>query len=119
MQDGLKRKNMRLRNYDYSQNGAYFITICSHNRDPLFAEISVGQGLCSCRTTPIGGIIEEEITTVSTRYTRIVVDKFVVMPNHVYMIIVIDAGRQEQSPCPTATIGDIVCAPKGRINAME
>ena len=107
-----KRKNMRLKNYDYSQNGAYFITICSHNRECIFSEVLVGQGLCSCRPTPIGSIIEEEIIALPTRYPHLTVDKFVIMPNHIHMIIVIDAGRQEQSPCPTTTIGDIVCALK-------
>jgi len=111
-----KRKGIRLKGYDYSQNGAYFITICSHNRETIFAEISVGQGLCSCRTTPIGGIIEEEIIALPARYPYVAVDQYAIMPNHVHMTIMIDrmqqGWRQEQSPCPTGTIGDVVCALK-------
>ncbi len=58
-----KRKNIRLKDYDYSQNSAYFITICTHNRECLFGEIVVfvGQGLCSCRLSQIGNIVMEEI----------------------------------------------------------
>ena len=44
-----KRKNLRLENYDYSKNGGYFVTICTHNRSRLFGEITgnvVGANLC-------------------------------------------------------------------------
>ena len=118
-----KRKCIRLKNYDYSQNGTYFITICSHNRESIFAEIFVGQGLCSCRTTRIGDIVDEEIANLPARYPNIAIYKHVIMPNHIHMIIAINRTqqerRQEQSPCPTNTtpnptvaIGDIVCALK-------
>ena len=124
-----KRKRIRLKGYDYSQNGAYFITICTENRMKLFGEIEsvgVGQGLCSCRLTPIGHIIEREWYALTDRYPHITLCDFVVMPNHVHGIVRIDngkwqrqdqeqqeQGRQEQSPCPTnPTLGDIVCTYK-------
>jgi len=104
------RKNIRLQGYDYSQNGAYFITICSYCRENLFGEIVVGQGLCSCRLSNVGNIIENEISQLPIRYTNIKIDNYVVMPNHIHLILSIVAERQEQSPCPT--IGDIICALK-------
>ena len=84
----------------------------------LFGEIEgvVGQGLCSCRLTPIGEIIEREWYSLAERYPHITFDNFVVMPNHIHAIISINWDseiRQEQSPCPThPTIGDIICAYK-------
>ena len=105
------RKKIRLEGYDYSGNGSYFITICTQKRLHLFGE--VGQGLCSCRLTPIGEIIEREWYSLTERYPHITFDNFVVMPNHVHAIISINwqsEARQEQSPCPT--IGDIICAYK-------
>ncbi len=100
-----KRKQIRLQKYDYSQNGAYFVTICTHNRKCLLGEIVVGQGLCSCRLSPIGNIVREEIDGLLIRYPGITISNFIIMPNHVHMIIEIE--RQEQSPCPT--IGDVIC----------
>ncbi len=132
------RKNIRLRGYDYSQNGAYFITVCTQHRQHTLARIvgqglcscqnqndkptTVGQGLCSCITcksvlSPIGKIVQNELNKIPERYPRVKLDKFVIMPNHVHAIISIcnnsDAiqqtqERQEQSPCPT--VGDIICA---------
>ena len=109
------RKRIRLEGYDYSSNGAYFITICTQKRLHLFGE--VGKGLCSCRLscrlTPIGEIIEREWYSLTERYPNIAFDNFVVMPNHIHAIISINLdleARQEQSPCPT--IGDIICAYK-------
>ena len=115
------RKRIRLEGYDYSSNGAYFITICTQKRLHLFEGVEdvVGQGLCSCRLTPIGEIIEREWYSLIDRYPHITFDKFVVMPNHVHEIISINRNldaRQEQSPCPTCptnpTVGDIICAYK-------
>ncbi len=103
-----KRKSIRLKDYNYSQNGAYFITICAHNREYLFGEIVVGQGLCSCRLSQIGNIVREEINALLLRYPNIKISNYVIMPNHIHMIIHIK--RQEQSPCPT--IGDVICTLK-------
>ncbi len=100
-----KRKSIRLKDYDYSQNGAYFVTICTHNRECIFGEIVVGQGLCSCRLTQNGNIIGEEIDALLIRYPGIVISNYVIMPNHIHIIIQIE--RQEQSPCPT--VGDVIC----------
>lgn len=65
MLDLPKRKNMRLDDYDYSQNGAYFITTCTQDKERTLAQI-VGQGLCSCRSsecvlTPIGQTIQNKL----------------------------------------------------------
>lgn len=100
-------KSIRLKNYDYSLNGSYFITICSYNKNCIFGKV-VGQGLCSCRLTKIGMIIDDEIKNLEKRYDCIKIDNYIVMPNHIHMIISIE--RQEQSPCPT--IGDIICTLK-------
>ncbi len=103
-----KRKSIRLKDYDYSNNGVYFVTICTHDRKCLFGDIVVGQGLCSCRLSQIGNIVVEEIDALLIRYPTITISNYVIMPNHIHLIIEIE--RQEQSPCPT--IGDIICALK-------
>ena len=108
-----KRKNLRLQNYNYASNGAYFITICSYQRGHLFGNIPidpVGQGLCSCHLSDTGKMIEYEILQMPFRYPSIRIDKYIIMPNHIHLIVNIERERQEQSPCPT--IGDVICTLK-------
>jgi len=122
------RKPNRLKDYDYSRNGAYFITICTKNHEELFGRI-VGAN-CVRPLSPlsnrpssnqsnrpssnqsnrpsspsidprssistvcmqlssIGEIIEDEITILSSTYDNIIIDKYVIMPNHVHMILFI------------------------------
>ena len=123
------RKQIRLQNYDYSNNGAYFVTICTKERKcvlgtiPKTQNICVGQGLCSCRLSDIGIVVDEEIRNLTSRYKYIEIQKYVIMPNHLHMIISINNPpiRQEQSPCPT--ISDIICTLKSittkRINKQR
>ena len=103
-----KRKPTRLKDYDYSSEGAYFITICSHNRKDIFG-IIVGQGLAPAENQlyPFGEIAKYELLDLETRYKNIKVDKYVIMPNHIHAIIFIEktAGA---SPCPT--LSDMVCS---------
>ena len=83
-----KRKPLRLKEYDYSQNGAYSITLCTKNKEHKLGEI-VGDGLCAVpktELTDIGLAVEKSINHIN-RYPDITVDKYVVMPNHIHMII--------------------------------
>lgn len=117
MQQNLpKRKNMRLAGYNYSQAGYYFITICVNDRHNLLAQIDVGAAFCRPELTKIGQTVENEIKLLSTIYPNVFVDKHVVMPNHVHMIIaaidaeanvetVADNGRQNAAPTMSWIIG--------------
>ena len=102
------RKRIRLKDYDYSQPGYYFITICTHKRQNIFGDI-VGQGLCSCRLSTAGEIARTELHNLEARYENIKIDKYIIMPNHVHVILRI-TERREQSPRPT--VADVVCAYK-------
>ena len=98
-----RRKRNRLKNYDYSLAGAYFVTICTEKRKGLFGKIVVGAAPCRPILSPLGKIVDEEIQRLSQVYEALYVDCYVVMPNHVHMIIVIgnDSGRQGAAPTPT------------------
>ena len=106
-----KRKPTRLINYDYSQSGYYFITICSHNRKNIFANI-VGQGLAPAeiQLSAFGKIIKQEIIDLQSRYKNIKINKYVIMPNHIHAIIVLQNETAGASPCPT--LSDIICTLK-------
>ena len=109
-----KRKTNRLSNYDYSLDGAYFITICTKDRQELLWE-SVG---ANCVRQPnvhlsrTGKVVEYETKRLETIYDCVDVDCFVIMPNHVHMIIVIESnGRTQFAP----TVSRVVKQWKGVI----
>ena len=87
-----KRKHPRLKNYDYSSNGYYFITFCIEN--PKVKLSTVGRGLdpavAEVKLTDYGKIVEEEILGVQERHEIVKIDKYCIMPNHVHLIIIID-----------------------------
>jgi len=87
------RKPNRLANYDYSQNGAYFITFCTKGRQELLS--SIGEANCVRPTlTSVGELVENELVKLSTVYGSVTLEKYVIMPNHVHMIILIYGAEQ-------------------------
>lgn len=95
-----KRKPTRLNNYDYSQNGYYFITVCTHNKENLLCDI-VGEGfhaLPQVRLTAIGDVVNESIRFINKRYDGVFVDNYVIMPNHLHLIIAIQTGGDRTPP---------------------
>ena len=78
------RKHIRLKNYDYSSNGYYFVTIVTHNRLPLFVA-APSYGAKSFRN-----IVDEKIQQISKYYSGVSVDYYKVMPEHIHMIIVLE-----------------------------
>lgn len=112
-----KRKNIRLHNYNYSYNGAYFITICTKNKENLLWK-NVGANcvrpLDQLPLSKIGIVIENEIYKLNTVYENIKVDKYQIMPNHIHLIIFIyedSNGRTQFAP----TISRIITQFKGSI----
>jgi len=80
------RRSIRLKGYDYSQPGAYFVTICTHNRACLFGDIINGQMILN----NYGEIVDNEWIKTAEIRKNIILDEFIVMPNHVHGIIIID-----------------------------
>ena len=92
-----KRKPTRLKNYDYSSPGAYFVTICTQNKKQILSKISiVGEGFCALpknELTPIGSIVEKSICYIDNSYEHLKIDKYVIMPNHIHLLISITGGH--------------------------
>ena len=78
-----QRRSIRLRHYDYSQAGFYFVTICTHEKQALFGEI-IGREMCLNRA---GIIAQSEWHKTGLMREKIILHDFVVMPNHVHGII--------------------------------
>ncbi|MDD5093903.1 MAG: hypothetical protein PHV74_05925 [Dehalococcoidia bacterium] len=105
------RRSTRLKDYDYSQAGVYFITICTQNRDCLFGEIVNGE----MRLNDTGHFVQQCWFDIPLHFPHAELDAFTVMPNHVHGIIVIthSVGANNYSPLPlphgtSKTIGSIV-----------
>ena len=106
-----KRKVLRLKNYDYSQTGGYFITFCTENRAPLLGNIVVGGGVLDApqvELTEYGRITEKYIQNISVAYPHISVENYVIMPNHVHLLLVVgDGGQGAARPTVSAVVRSI------------
>jgi REP element-mobilizing transposase RayT len=79
------RRTIRAKGYDYSQDGAYFVTICAQNKQCLFGNIVAGE----MELNEAGGMIRDQWVDLKNQFHNIETDEFIVMPNHFHGIIVI------------------------------
>lgn len=94
------RHSIRLKGYDYAQAGAYFVTICTHNRECLFGDVVDG----TMRLNEFGDIVYQTWMDLPNHVANIVLDAFVIMPNHVHGVIFItDSVGAGSEPAPTIT----------------
>ena len=111
-----KRKPNRLTEYNYSHPGAYFITICTKNKEKLLWE-NVGASIARPEKPQLsfyGIVVEKAIMNIPKIYPMISVDKFVVMPNHIHLLLQIhvdSSGRAMLAP----TISKVVQQMKGYV----
>ena len=97
------RQSIRLENYDYSAKGWYYVTLCEYNRDRhRFGNITNNKMTLSLW----GEIVEEAWLMLPERFNQIILDEFVVMPNHFHGILAITERRKD------VCLGDIVGALK-------
>lgn len=82
------RRSIRLKGYDYSRPGAYFVTICVHDRECLFGDISDGQ----MHLNEYGKIVQTEWLKSSEIRDEIELDAYQIMPNHFHGIVIIQDG---------------------------
>jgi len=106
-----KRKQMRLRGYDYSQNGAYFITICVKGKHEILSTIDVGARIA--RPTEIGEKVEFALQQINEKYPTVTLDKYVIMPNHIHMILAITQTDSDGRAMRAPTISTVINQFKG------
>ena len=111
--DKYRIKSARSPGWDYSSNGCYFVTICTQNREYLFGELSVFVETChgtslqqkqrqriQQQTTEIGKIAQQCWLDIPNHFPFVTLDEFVIMPNHIHGIVVIDRkddGRHNET----------------------
>jgi REP element-mobilizing transposase RayT len=93
------RRSIRLSGYDYSQNGLYFVTICTHNREYLFGDIRDGE----MHLNDAGKMIQRVWDEIPIYYPSIGIEQFIVMPNHIHGIIAI-----HDMPPPRLSLPEVV-----------
>lgn len=106
-----RRKNIRLQGYDYAKAGAYFITIVTKDREPLFGKIVDGEMVLNA----MGELVDYTWKDLINHNPNIGLDEFVIMPTHIHGIIVIfdpvgagskpaRSGGAGYEPAPTKTV---------------
>lgn len=95
--DRAHRFSLRLKGYDYTREGAYFVTVCSHGRTCLFGEVSEGH----MELGAAGRMVQEVWDALPEHYPAVGVDAFVIMPNHVHGVILLDGVS-------TLSLGDVI-----------
>lgn len=120
-----RRRSIRLKGYDYSQKGAYFVTICTHNRRCLFGKITDGKvGL-----SKLGQTVAKCWSQIPEHFHNVELDVSVVMPNHLHRIIILINNcrggvtppyyvGEETSPLQKCTLGQIVAYFKYRTTRL-
>ena len=117
-----RRRSIRLKGYDYSKAGAYFVTICTRNRQCLFGDIADGKMVLN----DVGQMVCKAWEWLATQYDYVELYEWVIMPNHMHGIIVIADGRGGSRTAPTGNrkpVGRLVGAFKTvstkRINRLH
>jgi len=126
-----QRRSLRLKDYDYTQEGAYFVTICTHGHKCLFGGIVNGK----MRLNSFGEIVHNEWISTAIVRNNVAIDAFIVMPNHLYGIIIVndpnirrgDPAGRPYTPIPHgppsnsigAMVGQFKSLATKRINALR
>ena len=100
------RKSIRLKQYDYSRVGAYFVTICSDERKNCFGEIVYGR----MKLSPIGEIAKSCWIKITEHFSNVLLDKYVIMPNHVHGMIIIHGRGADGAGTDNPELNDVVGA---------
>jgi len=93
------RRSIRLKGYDYSNAGMYFITICCQDMQLRFGKIEN----CEMQLNDFGKIAHDEWTNLSERFPNVILDAFQIMPNHIHFIIALENVRAGLAPAPIHT----------------
>ena len=105
------RKKMRLADWDYSEEGTYFLTLCAKNRKSLFSRI-VGRGILDApevQLTEIGLVIQNTLCYLVEKHPEMMFHRWVIMPNHVHILLSLSksrktAGGASGKPRPTDAV---------------
>ena len=120
-----QRKHPRLDTFDYSASGSYFVTICTYQRQCVLSRIgdliegtADAEAHCDIEYTECGKIAEEQLLLLEKRYPFLTVDKYVIMPNHIHAILILQ-GDSAAGASPRPTVMDIICTYKSLVTRLS
>ncbi len=104
MDEYIKQKPIRLANYDYAAPGAYFVTVCTYEKRCILSGITAGNRNDHARVdlSPVGRITEEQLMRIPRRFPCVTIDKFVIMPNHIHILLT-RTGNETGGASPSLT----------------
>ena len=119
---GNQRRSIRLKDYDYSPEGAYFVTICTHRHNCLFGEIVDSAMMLNA----FGEIVHDEWIRTAIARPNVTIDTFIVMPNHLHGIIIIneynirrgDLAGRPYTPIPHGPPSNSISAMVGQFKSL-
>jgi putative transposase len=117
-----QRHSLRLKEYDYSQEGAYFVTICTFGHKCQFGEIVDGEMFLN----PFGEVVQNEWVHTAIVRPNVTIDTFIVMPNHLHGIIIVneynirrgDPGGRPYTPMPHGPPSNSISAMLGQFKSL-
>ena len=92
------RKPTRLKGYNYSQNGVYFLTVCTKAKECILGNV-VGDGVRDVpqmHLSEYGKVVENCIAEISETYKHIIFDNYIIMPNHIHLLVMIYSDDKEK-----------------------
>ena len=97
-----QRKHPRLKHYDYSQNGCYFLTICTKGKACLLGKVVAdSQGFPTVSLSPMGETVLSVITEMSRHDSGFQIDNYIIMPNHLHLLLTLDDSGGQGIGRPT------------------
>ena len=96
MDHGPRRKRLRLPHHDYGTPGAYFVTVCTHERAPLFVEVEGGE----VQLNDAGRMVRDAWMGIPARHPAVALDTFVILPDHLHGIIVLQEPAASGADLP-------------------
>lgn len=84
------RKKIRIKGYDYSTAGGYFVTICTNNKIKLLSNVDNG----SVSLSPCGKMVEEKLKELEYTNNHVILDEYIIMPNHIHFILLLEGDSE-------------------------
>lgn len=101
-----ERKRNRLERYDYSTPGVYFVTICTIDKQKVFWQSDISEG-CEPRLSELGVIVKNYVEKIHEHYPSTSIHRYVIMPNHIHILISLNSVNSEKAPSLTSIVGQL------------